>query len=325
MQWQRCDSSGGACSAISGASASSYSPVSADATHTLRVVVTASNAYGSAVASSNPTAVVTQASAPPAPSGNVTWAANLESGTFSEFDSIQQAVTGRASVVGSATGLGGPAAARSGSDFFQCRVASGDNVYGGERCEALHGNIGAQNGADQYYGWSIAMPANMPANGLTGQFHSNSGLAAEGQANIQFAIDYGQLGWVGSSSNPHWIIGANGCTGSNGQYANLPCSKAWDLGPLSTWKGVGWVDVVMHIVWSDAANGTLELWMKKAGSSTYTKYVSAVGNVANLYQGYSAYLKLGLNRTQSSGLPDAYVWYDNVRSGTTFAAVDPSS
>jgi hypothetical protein len=53
--------------------------------------------------------------------------------------------------------------------------------------------------------------------------------------------------------------------------------------------------------------------------------VSQVGNVANLYQGYTAYLKLGLNRTQSSGLPDGYIWFDQVRSGTTFAAVDPGA
>jgi hypothetical protein len=36
-------------------------------------------------------------------------------------------------------------------------------------------------------------------------------------------------------------------------------------------------------------------------------------------------LKIGLNRTQSSGLPDGYVWYDRVREGTSFASVDPAA
>jgi hypothetical protein len=59
-QWQRC--SGGACANISGATANSYQPVSADVGDTLAALVTATNSGGSATAGSQPTAVVTQAS-----------------------------------------------------------------------------------------------------------------------------------------------------------------------------------------------------------------------------------------------------------------------
>lgn len=53
--------------------------------------------------------------------------------------------------------------------------------------------------------------------------------------------------------------------------------------------------------------------------------MSQVGNVATLYQGYQAYLKLGLYRPGASGLADGYIWYDQVHDGTTFASVDPGA
>jgi hypothetical protein len=321
-QWDRCNSSGGACAPVSGANSQSYTPATADVGSTMRLAVTASNAYGSAVATSAATAVVSAGAQ--APTGSVFWNGDFDTGTFAQYDSIQQFITGRATIVGSATSLGGPAAPRRGNDFFQCRVVSGDNVYGGERCETLKGNLGIQNGADQWYGWSVAMPANLPANGLTAQFHGTYDYA---QADVQFFIDHGQVGAYGATSaSPRWVLGVNGGPAvPGGQYVSNQYSKAYDLGPLSNWTGAGWIDVVMHITWADTTTGTVELWMKKAGASSYTKYVSQVGNVANLYQGYTAYLKLGLNRSESSGLADGYIWYDQVRAGTTFASVDPSS
>jgi alpha-tubulin suppressor-like RCC1 family protein len=57
-QWRRCNTSRASCSNISGATSSSYILKSADVGSTIRVVVTAKNAYGSASATSNQTAVV---------------------------------------------------------------------------------------------------------------------------------------------------------------------------------------------------------------------------------------------------------------------------
>jgi len=57
-QWRRCDSSGASCADISSATAGTYVPVPADVGSTIRVVVTASNSYGSASATSAQTAVV---------------------------------------------------------------------------------------------------------------------------------------------------------------------------------------------------------------------------------------------------------------------------
>jgi hypothetical protein len=61
-RWNRCDKQGAGCQAISGATARTYTLLSTDVGHTLRVRVTASNEGGQASALSNPTAVVT---APP--------------------------------------------------------------------------------------------------------------------------------------------------------------------------------------------------------------------------------------------------------------------
>ncbi len=57
-QWQDCNSSGTGCSAISGATSSSYTLRSSDVGHTLRAVVTASNSAGSASATSPASATI---------------------------------------------------------------------------------------------------------------------------------------------------------------------------------------------------------------------------------------------------------------------------
>jgi hypothetical protein len=57
-QWRRCDTSGGSCAAIAGATSSTYTLAGADVGATIRVAVTASNSGGSSTAVSDPTAVI---------------------------------------------------------------------------------------------------------------------------------------------------------------------------------------------------------------------------------------------------------------------------
>jgi hypothetical protein len=57
-QWRRCDAAGNACTNISGATGSAYELTPGDVGHAIRVVVTATNAGGSAAATSERTALV---------------------------------------------------------------------------------------------------------------------------------------------------------------------------------------------------------------------------------------------------------------------------
>jgi hypothetical protein len=62
QQWRRCDTTGAGCTDIDLANSASYTVTPADVGHTLRAVVTATNAAGTASAASNATAVVTAGS-----------------------------------------------------------------------------------------------------------------------------------------------------------------------------------------------------------------------------------------------------------------------
>jgi len=83
-RWLRCTST---CAAITGATDTTYAPVSADLGATIRFEVTATNADGKAVATSNPTAQVSNANgvpantAPPAISGTASVGSNLTTTT----------------------------------------------------------------------------------------------------------------------------------------------------------------------------------------------------------------------------------------------------
>jgi hypothetical protein len=65
-QWQRCDTAGAGCAAVSGATASSYVLANEDAGHTLRVAVTGTDATGPNTVTAAQTATVTTAAASPA-------------------------------------------------------------------------------------------------------------------------------------------------------------------------------------------------------------------------------------------------------------------
>jgi len=72
-QWQDCNTAGSSCLNVNGATTSTFTLSSSDVGHTIRVIVTASNASGSNPASSAPTATVA-VDTPPPPTASFTYA-----------------------------------------------------------------------------------------------------------------------------------------------------------------------------------------------------------------------------------------------------------
>jgi hypothetical protein len=130
-QWQRCVTAGAGCGNVSGATSSTYTPVSADAGFTMRVVVTARNNLGSASASSEPTAVVQAASSPPPTTSGVValWHMDETSGT-SMFDSVGSHTGTLHSVQLGVPGLSGTAYGFNGSSSYVSVPTVSDLVPG---------------------------------------------------------------------------------------------------------------------------------------------------------------------------------------------------
>jgi hypothetical protein len=118
-QWQRCDATGAGCSDIAGATGPTYVPVASDVGSTLRVVVTAGSALGSAAATSAQTLVVSAAGSPTNTSpptivgaaqagqsltaGTGTWAGNPTSFAF-QWQRCDAAGASCADIVGATSG-----------------------------------------------------------------------------------------------------------------------------------------------------------------------------------------------------------------------------
>lgn len=88
-QWERCDSSGGACNAIASATGTRYTVVAADVKQRLKVAVTATNSAGSGTATSRATDAVTATGSTPANTS-----APAISGTFKEGNTLTVAPGG---------------------------------------------------------------------------------------------------------------------------------------------------------------------------------------------------------------------------------------
>jgi sugar lactone lactonase YvrE len=79
-EWQRCDAGGGNCVMLAGASASSYTPREGDAGSTLKVIVTATSALGSASVGSAPTPPITSEPVAPENTAEPTLGGNATAG-----------------------------------------------------------------------------------------------------------------------------------------------------------------------------------------------------------------------------------------------------
>lgn len=81
-QWRSCDSSGANCSGVSGATSGAYLLQAGDVGKTLRIVVTATNSYGSGSATSAQTAVVGASPSPPPPPPTTATYSSVSAGAY---------------------------------------------------------------------------------------------------------------------------------------------------------------------------------------------------------------------------------------------------
>jgi hypothetical protein len=337
FQWERCAADGTACTDITGETASTYLLTTDDVGHTIRA---AGARDAVAAATSAPTPLIAAASA-----GTPFWSDGFETGTFAAWDDVTQGFHNAVVTDGSANG--GPTSGRAGTDFYQSELHSGDSIPAagsGERCEIIKGSIQAINGDERWYGWSSWWPSVMPLSDGTnvrtvvlGQFHSNSGETLMNQANMWIvnAPNLAGVNFSRTTAAPGFIFGINGGDPTmGGQRLNINTqtggasghpftSYAIDIGPATTYRGVGWVDWKVHVVWHDAGHGLAELYRRLPGEGSYT-LVAQLLNCSTLYRGYSAYCKLGAYRTPTpSAMGVGYAWYDAVAFGDTAADVEP--
>jgi alpha-tubulin suppressor-like RCC1 family protein len=141
-QWRRCDSSGNGCSDISAAGSSTRLLRAADVGSTIRVVVTASNAYGSASVASTQTVAVAVATFTPAVSAGFDYSCALSSnGTIKCWGYNGEGELGNGSFTDSSSpaqvsGITDATAISAGNDHTCALISDGtvecwgDNTYG---------------------------------------------------------------------------------------------------------------------------------------------------------------------------------------------------
>jgi len=142
--WQRCDATGAACHTIAGAKKVVYFPTRADVGYTLRIAVTATNAYGRLVEQSLPTETI--AAGPPRIRGRVIYGTQrsdyLAGGGH---DDVIYGLGGNDTILGGAGDdriYGGP-----GNDVIT-PGAGADHVYGGPGSDTIYAADGERDVID---------------------------------------------------------------------------------------------------------------------------------------------------------------------------------
>jgi len=128
--WQRCDATGAACHTIAGATKVVYHPTSADLSSTLRLAVTAKNAYGTLVSMSDPTEPVS--AAPPHRRGrHIVGTSRGEYLAGGGFDDVILGMGGNDTILGGA-----------GDDYLD-GGAGNDVITGGSGADKIFGGAGS--------------------------------------------------------------------------------------------------------------------------------------------------------------------------------------
>jgi hypothetical protein len=307
-QWLQCDSNGAGCAAVRGANATTYSPTSNDL-GTLRVLVTASNRYGSTAATSAATSVVTATTDPA--SSTTTSVGTSDGGggktSLNGTESDNTATTTTSTTTTTATSgsvlykadfddganpptgwskqcdnLNDPARGTltlDGSVYSSASYSGRFNLSATQNaCELLHSRL-AGNHNDDYYAFGVNFdpviwnqigdPTSL--NQFDYEGINGSPLAmAVGKDFVDITINSGKC----PPDNPY-----TGCpyfSGSwNGGYTTRPAGmpgplRAVPKGQLTL--GV-WHQFIVHVYWTTDLNGVVQVWHREKGQTSWTKTV----------------------------------------------------
>jgi hypothetical protein len=283
-QWQRCDTSGGACAAISGATGATYTLGSAYVGETLRLSVTASNAGGSATASSAPTATVVATAA------TSLFSSNFDSSVCGPWDHCDDySGQGIITRVSSPVDQGTAALAETVTPTSHASAAaSSDAIWVWNNAKSGIGGYQSV-GATETYHVAVRFPSGSykPTTGNWNWFmenHNDSGYynwscASAEKANISWDVETdGPDVQYQVGLNPRLklrVMGGPSCS---------PSAKWYDFGPLQLDH---WYDLRYQVKWTPTSAGFVNvyvdsklaaayvgptLYQRPDGSSSYTNW-----------------------------------------------------
>jgi fibronectin type 3 domain-containing protein len=350
-QWVRCSSAGTSCSPIGAATAQAYALAATDVGSTLRVVVTASNKNGSAVGTSDATAIVAAAAPPaPTPSSSTTSTTTASATTSSTTTSSTTTTTTPTTTTTAVPTQLGVVTSR--GDFETGNLSQWDQVqclnYGyGSNTEFTRGNAFAVSDifSKGLYSARIDLPAaaNKSACELQkGPFPSDIANDTWYSLEVRFPTNWVEPGgWGGTINQLHFqwpmiwagpvqmvahadrvevALQSGRCGFGTGCSTNLkPVAVPSGQLTLGTWH-----QFIVHAHWATDNSGVLEVWWRRRGETTWNKTISLTGvptmqtDLSGNLVSTEVYDKIGFYRGPSS-VPLS-IWHDNFCRATSFAA-----
>jgi hypothetical protein len=353
-QWHRCNSTGGSCTPVAGATGTNYLLASADVGSTMRGSVTASNSAGSATASSAATAVVS--TSPTLPAGTLLFMKQWEDGLKESEGWGSQDSSNVADTTSLHRGT-----INSDSSIADTGSRSGKFVlpsFGGRRAaEMLHSRVSGNRIHDYYafawrtgdFNWGNDQPVsfaqfnysniNGSPGALSAQGHVGSGgVNTQAGASLHYLLASGGPTYSGVPT-PYYSgtpVGSGYAAHAPSGQPPLPGPTPWYIRPPGTILANTWYEIIIHVYWTTDLNGIVEAWWRLKGNSAWNLAFSHGpwdGAFPTLQWGHneSGYVVTpdnigGIGTNDKFGMytgasaATSTVWHDNFCRATSFGA-----
>jgi len=153
------------------------------------------------------------------------------------------------------------------------------------------------------------------------QYHAK-GVGSQPHFSIELVYEGGNPARVVMRARTHGGPGEGG-PNSTVQYTHLTLggnpSPVWGEIIVAKPRKEVWYDFVHHIKWTSSKTGFHQIWLREGDAPRYTKVLDKQ-NIATLYPGTVAYLKLGTYHIQLPNPPGAVI-HDRIVRGNSAAAV----